>query len=166
MSGSGTQPNGASPLGTIESPDAWASIGRGMTDMYEPAVQAWLNMTDPQRAAAYRALRAENERLYQRGLLTTVQQSQPSAPEQWLSPFAGRPNPYPWMPPRQSKDQGTAPPPDFWREGGRWLAAAPVLAALPASAISMTPEALGSWALTSNAYSALGGLGRKLGWLD
>jgi hypothetical protein len=47
------------------------SIGRGAVDFWEPVKQAYLNATDPTQAQAYRQQRAEDERLYQRGLQWT-----------------------------------------------------------------------------------------------
>jgi len=38
-------------------------------DLWEPVKQSYLNATDPAQAASYQQQRAENERLYQRGLL-------------------------------------------------------------------------------------------------
>jgi hypothetical protein len=51
-----------------EPPSPWVSIGRGATDLWEPVKQAYLDATDPAQAQAYRQQRAEDERLYQRGL--------------------------------------------------------------------------------------------------
>lgn len=51
-----------------EAPSAWASIGRGVTDLWEPIKQAYLNMADPAQAAAYRQQRAADEGFYERGM--------------------------------------------------------------------------------------------------
>lgn len=52
-----------------EPPSPWVSLGRGTTDLWEPVKQAYLSATDPAQAQAYRQQRAEDERLYRRGLL-------------------------------------------------------------------------------------------------
>jgi hypothetical protein len=59
-----------------EPPSPMVSLGRGATDLWEPVKQAFLNATDPTQAQSYRQQRAEDERLYQRGL-------------QWANPQAG-----------------------------------------------------------------------------
>jgi hypothetical protein len=55
-------------LSPAEPPSPWVSIGRGVTDLWEPVKQTYLNATDPAQAQAYRQQRAEDERLYQRGM--------------------------------------------------------------------------------------------------
>ena len=55
-------------LSPAEPPSPWVSIGRGVTDFLEPIKQTYLNATDPAQADAYRQQRAEDERLYQRGM--------------------------------------------------------------------------------------------------
>ena len=51
-----------------EAPSPWVSVGRGVTDLWEPVKQAYLNSADPEQAAIYRKQRAEDERLYQQGV--------------------------------------------------------------------------------------------------
>jgi hypothetical protein len=58
-------------LPSAEPVSPMVSIGRGATDFWEPVKQAYLNVTDPAQAQAYRQQRAEDERLYQRGLQWT-----------------------------------------------------------------------------------------------
>jgi hypothetical protein len=55
---------------TAEAPSPMVSIGRGAVDMWEPIKQTYLDWVDPSRAQTYRRQRAEDERLYQRGLLS------------------------------------------------------------------------------------------------
>src|SRR5690349_18612034 len=55
-------------IAPAEPPSPWVSIGRGATDLWEPVKQTYLNMTDQKQAQAYRQQRAEDERLYQRGM--------------------------------------------------------------------------------------------------
>jgi hypothetical protein len=153
----------AQALGAIEPPDAWASMGRGTTDLYEPIVQAWLNATSPQEAAKYRKQCAENERLYQRGLQAGYAQSPTSDPSQWGSPFAGRPNQYPWLQPKPQTDRT---PPDRWRDAGRFLPIAPLVMVGGGLPAALTPEALMGGALTTSTYQTLDALRRKLGILE
>lgn len=51
-----------------EEPSPWVSVGRGVTDLWEPVKQTYLDATDPAQAQAYRQQRAEDERLYQQGM--------------------------------------------------------------------------------------------------
>ena len=53
-----------------EAPSPMVSLGRGLTDLWEPVKQGYLNATDPAQAQTYRQQRAEDERLYARGLLS------------------------------------------------------------------------------------------------
>src|SRR5439155_10645168 len=53
-----------------EAPSPMVSLGRGAMDAWEPVKQTYLNISDPTQAQAYRQQRAEDERLYQRGLLS------------------------------------------------------------------------------------------------
>jgi hypothetical protein len=59
-----------------EEPSPWVSVGRGVTDLWEPVKQTYLDATDPALAQAYRQQRAEDERLYQQGM-------------QWANPQPG-----------------------------------------------------------------------------
>src|SRR5207253_3142087 len=56
-------------ISEAEPPSPMVSMGRGFTDLVEPIKQTWLNLTDQNEANRYRAQRAEDERLYQKGLL-------------------------------------------------------------------------------------------------
>src|SRR5438045_8533359 len=124
-------------------------------------------MTDAQRATAYRKLRAENERLYQRGFLagnpSSSSASEDASPSNWFAPKFG-PNPYPpgVLPPR-STNQSTNTPPDMWRDAGRYLSMAPLVLAGGGLPLTLTPEALMGGPLTTNAYQTLHSLRRQLG---
>ena len=67
-------------------------------DAWEPVKQMYLNQFQPDQAPAYHAQRQEDERLYQRGLLSAN--------------------------PRQA---GARPPGDPWRDAGQVAVAAPLL---------------------------------------
>jgi hypothetical protein len=155
-------------LGAIEPPGAWESMGRGVADAYEPLVQAWYNASDKERAAAYRAARAENERLYQRGFLAgNPPSSKDASSSNWLTPKWGS-NPYPpGALPSPPKDAQTTAPPDTWRQLGYYgLLGATMAPFVPTAAVALTPEAVGGMALTGSAYQSLDALRRKLGILE
>jgi hypothetical protein len=123
-------------LGAIEAPDMWASMGRGITDVYQPVNQAYLNLlSSPAAAAAYRQQRAQDEQLYMRGLLGRAPTPQDMKFKMNMDP---------------------------WRMAGQGLPTAPLLALAPEAA-ALTPEALASWGLTGSAYEALERLARKSG---
>jgi hypothetical protein len=83
----------------IEPPTEMESIGRGVYDLWEPVKQGWYNLTDSAQAQAYRQHRAEDERLYNTGLLGRAPlpgESVPTDAMRWqgrmmaLGPFMGR----------------------------------------------------------------------------
>jgi hypothetical protein len=76
-------------LPQAEEPSPWVSVGRGVTDLWEPVKQVYLDANVPALAQAYRLQRAEDERLYQQGM-------------QWANPQPG------YVPARD----------DFWRMQG------------------------------------------------
>jgi hypothetical protein len=150
------------------------SMGRGVTDLSDPVVQAYLNLIDPTRAAAFRKQRTEDERLYQRGLAAGIQQqgaASTSTPG-WLPPQLNpsnqqflapqfRPIPYPAdkLPPPTPADL-----PDPWRAVGKYgMLSALALPVIPASALALTPETAMSSGLSLSTYQALGDLAKKLG---
>ena len=51
-----------------EPPSPWVSIGRGVTDIWDPIKQSYLNATDPAQAQAFRQQRADEEQRYLAGL--------------------------------------------------------------------------------------------------
>ncbi len=53
----------------LDAPTTMESMGRGITDLWEPVKQGYLNFANPEEANAYRERRAEDERLYHTGLL-------------------------------------------------------------------------------------------------
>ena len=120
----------------VEPPSAVARIGRGATDVWEPLKQMYLNAYQPNQASAYQAQRQEDERLYQRGLLSA--------------------NPRP-------SNSAAPSPPDLWRQAGRGAAVTPLLLpgimSLPATA----PEVAMSLLLSSNLYEALDAARKRLG---
>jgi hypothetical protein len=128
-------------LGAVEPPSIPARIGRGAYDVWEPIKQAWLNLSDPAAARAYLQERAENERLYNRGMQSVYAQG------------AG------------TQRVGAQPSDtDAWRLLGRGLPFAPLaLPGLMGAAATMTPEALGGLMLSGSAYQALDDLRRRLG---
>ena len=70
-----------------EAPSPMVSVGRGAMDAWEPVKQTYLNMFDTTQAQAYRQQRAEDERLYQRGLLSANPQPgfDPTRDDLWRS---------------------------------------------------------------------------------
>ncbi|HLY05191.1 MAG TPA: hypothetical protein VKR31_05535 [Rhizomicrobium sp.] len=74
-------------LTPAEPPSPMVSIGRGLTDLWEPVKQAYLNATDPAQAAAYRQQRAADEGFYQSGLQWANPQPDyvPSRDDLWRS---------------------------------------------------------------------------------
>ncbi len=133
------QPNG---MPSVEAPSPLVSIGRGFMDDWEPLKQTYLNFTDPVQAQAYMAQRAENERLYQRGLLAA-------------NPGAGT------LATTASGDSIPAPPSDFWRMLGRQAPADVVAPWIPTTG----PEALMSAGLTGSVMDAIQAARRKFGFL-
>src|SRR5207245_2360250 len=69
----------------IEAPSPLASIGRGMTDVYQPI---WSYLLAPEARKKYDAQRKADEALYSRGLLGTTTPGQSSGPDVWRD--AGR----------------------------------------------------------------------------
>ena len=136
-----------------EVPSIPVRLGRGVMDVWEPLRQTYLNVSDPKQAAAYRAQRAEEERLYERGLLA----GDPGA----LQPrYIGTlPN---GKPPRV-----TAPPlkdSDVWRMLGRSAPAA--LGVVFAPELPPAEAALGLL-LSGNLYDSLGALAERFApWLE
>lgn len=132
-------PNG---MPGVEAPSPLVSIGRGFMDDWEPLKQTYLNYTDPVQAQAYLAQRAENERLYQRGLLAA-------------NPNAGT----------LATTPGGAPiqvaPSDFWRMIGRTAPGGAVTPWLPATAAEATMSA----GLTASVWDAIQAAQRKFGLL-
>jgi hypothetical protein len=148
MSGIGN-PYGAAPGnggsgGPWEKPSALVSIGRGMTDMYEPI---WSYLLAPEARKQYDAQRKTDEALYTRGFLGTTTPGQSNGAASGNSDV--------------SRDVRTNTP-DMWRDLGRQAIAAPmVLPALPVAA----PEAVMSLMLTSGLYNAINKQRQRYGGL-
>jgi hypothetical protein len=119
-----------------EPPSAMASMGRGVMDIWEPLRQMYLNRYHPAQATAYRAQRQEDERLYQRGLLS----GNPRPPDSWQDP-------------------------DLWRQAGRGMVAAPLLLPGLMSLPATGPEAAMSLMLSGGVYDALDAARKRLGLL-
>jgi hypothetical protein len=128
-------------LGAVEPPSIPARIGRGTYDVWEPIKQAWLNFSDPAEARAYLQERAEQERLYNRGMQGVYAQT--GSPRQVGAQLSDT---------------------DVWRQLGRGLPFAPLaLPGLTGAAAAMTPEAVGGLMLSGSAYQALNNLRQRLG---
>lgn len=105
-----------------EAPGVLARIGRGYMDTWEPIQQRYYNAFHPDRAAAYRQQRAEEEALYRKGLLALH-------PE-WSSPDTA------------AAMAKTLPGSDIYRSLGRSAAAAPFLGGVGAAVANVQREAI------------------------
>ena len=109
-------------------------------DDWEPLKQTYLNYTNPVQAQAYLAQRAENEQLYQRGLLAA-------------NPGAGT------LATTAGGDSVSAPPSDFWRMIGRTAPGGVVAPWIPTTAAEATMSA----GLTASVWDAIQAAQRKFG---